>query len=134
MIGLDTNVRARYLLVDDEAQSTTAATLIESLSPLQPGFVTHVVLVELHWLLRRVYRVPREACLNALNRLVEMRALEFEDGESVVRALALAEDGADFPDALVKASLELFGIREAVTFDREAAKRLGWRLLEPAGA
>jgi predicted nucleic-acid-binding protein len=39
-----------------------------------------------------------------------------------------------FADALIAASAELFGVREVATFDRAAAQRLGWRLLEPAGA
>lgn len=129
MIGLDTNVLARYVLEDDPRQSPVAAALVESLTKHRPGFITHVALVELHWLLHRVYRVPRDQCLKVLHRLVEMRELEFEDGESVVRALALAEDGADFADALIAASGELFGVREFVTFDRDAAKRLGWTAL-----
>ncbi|WP_210413924.1 hypothetical protein [Protaetiibacter larvae] len=46
-----------------------------------------------------------------------------------MRALALAEEGADFADALIAASGELFGVRETVTFDRAAARRLGWTSL-----
>ncbi len=49
--------------------------------------------------------------------------------EGLVRALDLAEGGADFGDALVQGAVELFGVRETVTFDRAAARELGWRLL-----
>jgi predicted nucleic-acid-binding protein len=134
MIGLDTNVIARYVLNDDDAQFAAAAALFASLTAERPGFISHVSLVELHWVMHRKYKVPREACVAMINKLVEMRQIEFEDGESVVRALALAEDGADFADALIAANGELFGVRETVTFDRHAAKRLGWRLLETASA
>ena len=129
MIGLDTNVIARYVLNDDDAQFAVAKKLFESLTAARPGFISHVALVELHWVMRQTYKVPRAACLAAIHKLVEMRQLEFEDGESVVRALALAEDGADFADALIAASGELFGVTETVPFDRAAAPRRGWRAL-----
>ena len=47
MKGLDTNVLARYLTQDDAKQSKVATSLIEGLSPEQPGFVSKVVLCEL---------------------------------------------------------------------------------------
>ncbi len=40
MIGLDTNVLARYIIQDDARQSPKAAKLMESLSVDEPGFVT----------------------------------------------------------------------------------------------
>ena len=46
-----------------------------------------------------------------------------------MRALTLAEEGADFADALIQGNMELIGADETVTFDRDAAARLGWRLL-----
>lgn len=134
MIGLDTNVLARYMLKDDEDQFAAASAFIHSLTAERPGFITHVALVELHWVLHRVYRVPRDECLKVFERFVEMRELEFEDGDSVVRALTLASDGADFADALIAASGELFGVTQTVTFDSAAANRLGWRILEAASS
>ena len=40
MIGLDTNVLARYIMQDDPKQSIMATQLIESLDVDGPGFVT----------------------------------------------------------------------------------------------
>ena len=37
---------------------------------------------------------------------------------------------ADFADALIQGAMELFGVDETVTFDRAAAERLGWTLLD----
>ena len=52
MIGLDTNVLARYVMQDDPRQSRLRATrLIELLSAESPGFVPVVTLVELVWVL-----------------------------------------------------------------------------------
>ncbi|MFT4259874.1 hypothetical protein [Microbacterium sp.] len=46
-----------------------------------------------------------------------------------MRALAFAEEGADFADALINSTMEQFGAAETVTFDKSASERLGWRLL-----
>lgn len=129
MIGLDTNVLVRYLVRDDEAEHAAAARVMAGLSTDSPGFVTQVTLVELYWVLSRSYGYPRATCLVVLQQLLSMRALEVDDGESAVRALTLAEAGADFADALIQGAMELFGVTEMVTFDRRASRTLGWTLL-----
>lgn len=130
MVGIDTNVLLRYVVHDDSAQFESAARVFRSLTPEAPGFITHVTLVELLWTLKRTYGMPRKNCLDVIRGLVRTDSLEFEDGESVVQALAAAEEGADFADALIAASGTMFGVTEVVTFDRVASERLGWRLLE----
>lgn len=129
MTGLDTNVLVRFLVRDDEDQFAAAAEVMAGLTPSRPGFVTQVTLVELYWVLTRAYDYPRAACLTAIGQLVAARSLEFDDGEGVVRALMLAEEGADFADALIQGAMELFGAGETVTFDRRAARSLWWTLL-----
>lgn len=129
MTGLDTNVLVRFLVRDDEAQFAAADQVMQGLTPAAPGFITQVTLVEFYWVLTRAYGYPRATCLAAIGQLVATRSLEFEDGEGVVRALTLAEEGADFADALIQSSMELFGVNTTVTFDRRAARALGWTLL-----
>ncbi|USQ81367.1 PIN domain-containing protein [Ornithinimicrobium faecis] len=129
MIGLDTNVLVRYVVQDDNAAFAVAARVMDQLSEESPGFITQVTLAEFYWVLSRSYHYPRDTCLAAVSQLVSTRSLEFDDGEGVVRALTLAEAGADFPDALIEAAMELFGVTETVTFDRRAARALGWKLL-----
>ena len=129
-LGIDTNVLLRALLQDDPAQGPIAARVFRGLTPDAPGFITQVSLAETYWVLARAKRLPRATCLAAIRRLVETDVLEFDDGEGVVRALSLAEAGADFADALIQGAMELFGIDETVTFDRAAAERLGWTLLD----
>ena len=126
MIGIDTNVLVRALADVEHPQHAPAARFLGSRTVDDPGFITHVTLVELYWVLRKSYQVGREAILAVIRALVETPVFEFEDGESVVRALALAGEGADFADALIQGSMELFGIAETVTFDHDASRRLGW--------
>lgn len=126
MIGLDTNVLVRFLVQDNEVESRLAARALTGLTPDSPGFVTQVTLVELHWVLFRSYGYSRETCLDIMQQLVASPSLEFDDAEGVVRALTLAQDGADFADALIEAAMELFGVTHTVTFDRRAARVLEW--------
>lgn len=129
---IDTNVILRAVLGDDPVQSPLARMLFRSLTPARQGFITQVALAETYWVLSRSKRMPRLTCLAVIRRLVETEVLEFDDGETVVRALTLAEEGADFADALIQGTMELFGADETVTFDLDAAERLGWRLLADA--
>jgi len=129
MIGVDTNVLVRYVVRDDERQYAAAAEVLESFTADDPGFVTQVVLAEFSWVLARAYRYPAAGRLAVIRGLVATASLEFDDAEGLVRALDLAEGGADFGDALVQGAMELFGVRETVTFDRGAAREMGWRLL-----
>jgi len=129
LIGIDTNVILRYVLRDDPGQYPAAAQFIESLTRDSPGVITQVTLAEIYWVLSRGRRMPKDDCLTVIRGLVEAEVLEFDDGESVVRALTLAEEGADFADALIQGAFELFGVDGVVTFDRHASEQLGWRLL-----
>lgn len=129
LIGIDTNVLVRALAQDDARQSALAAAFIAGLSPQRRGFVTVVTLVETYWTLRRTVKLSRGKALRAIRFLVEADSIEFEDGEAVFEALMAAEEGADFPDALIAASMRLFGVDRVVTFDRKAASNLGWELL-----
>jgi len=129
VVGIDTNVLVRFVVRDDAAQYEAAAAVFARLTPEEPGFITHVTLAELTWTLARTYKMSRAARLSVIRALVESDSVEFEDGEGVVRALTLAEEGADFADALIASSMELFGVDDVVTFDQAAAQRLGWRLL-----
>lgn len=130
LVALDTNVILRAVLEDDSEQSPAAQKLLAGLSPQRRGFITTIVMAEIVWVLSRRPDLSRVAALTVVRRLLEAEALEFDDAEGVVRAVSLAEDGADFADALINESGRQFGVTETVTFDRRAAGRLGWRLLE----
>lgn len=129
MIGIDTNVLVRALVDVDDPQHGPATELLDSLTEKVPGFITQVTLVEFYWVVHRALGIDRASALKVIRALVETPTLEFDDGEGVVRALVLAESGADFADALIDATMSMYGIRETVTFDKGAAGRLGWRLL-----
>jgi predicted nucleic-acid-binding protein len=129
VIAIDTNVLVRYVADDSAPQSELARRELRALTPVEPGFVSLIVLVELSWVLRRSYGFPAEAIHDLVEELLDAAELEVEDEESVSRSLDRARAGVDFADALIGDAAELYGCTEMITLDRRAADRLGWRLL-----
>jgi predicted nucleic-acid-binding protein len=88
LIGLDTNVLARYLTEDDPEQSPRAVALVEG--ALEEGerlFVTQIVLCELVWVLDSVYGYSREEIVSVVRDLLRARQLVIEDLDSARTAL-----------------------------------------------
>lgn len=131
MIGLDTNALVRYFTQDDPTQSKLARALFERrLSKATPGFVSTVVLVELVWVLTRVYACPRQVVADIIDGLLTSPAIAFEDKVRVRKALAdYRATGADFGDCLIGRGNEAAGCSVTMTFDRAAAKLPGFKLL-----
>jgi len=131
VIGLDTNVLVRYLAQDDPQQARLATRLMErTLSEDEPGYVDHVVLCELGWVLERCYGVGRARLAEIVEGLLTARQLVVEDAEAVWAALrAMRADGADLADALLAARHRAAGCERTVTLDRRAARLPGMSLL-----
>jgi predicted nucleic-acid-binding protein len=130
VIAVDTNVLLRWLIGDDAARKTAADQFFEGLTARDPGFVHSVTMAELCWVLRTAYGLPKARVLDVLEGLLSTEELEFDDGEGMWQALFHARAGADYPDALIAETARRFGCSEVVTFDRDAARLLGMRLLE----
>lgn len=128
-IALDTNVLLRFFARDDERQTALASDMMASLTRKSPGFVSQPVFLEVYWSLTGAMGFTKRQALDVLWVLVQSDEIEFDDGECVVEALDAAEEGADLADALIQANGRQFQVEETVTFDRQAAKQFGWRLL-----
>ncbi len=130
MIGIDTNVVLRYLVQDDAAQAARATEFFASLTPDAPGFISTVVWAETYWVLTRGYRFDRHTATTQLHNLAMSDEIKPEDGRAVAEATsAVLESGADFADALIASTARRAGAQSVVTFDKAAAKKLGWRQL-----
>jgi predicted nucleic-acid-binding protein len=105
MIGLDTNVLARYYVTSSDTpsqkQSAAAKKLMESGKPL---FVSKSVVLELEWVLRGYYKSLPKEVLTVLKHLLSMAHVDIEDRMAVELATAALGDGFDFADALHHAS------------------------------
>ncbi len=130
MIGLDTNVLARYYVASEDEptqhQSALARALIESGKRL---YASKSVVLELEWVLRGYYKCPVADVLTVMRHLQAIPNLEIEDRLGVEAAINAMADGFDFADALHHASYRL--CRQIVTFDdRKFARRAtakGWK-------
>ena len=117
MIALDTNVLLRYILDDDVIQTEIARKLLEDeLTSAEPGFISLIVVVELVWVMRRLYRQSAERVAAILLELTENAVLVIEHA-AFVRA-AIVERRADISDILLHEVGRLNGCSRTVTFDR----------------
>jgi predicted nucleic-acid-binding protein len=132
LLGLDTNILVRYLTQDDPGQSHLATCLMEeTLTPDRPGYVNHVVLCELVWVLEDCYGQSRSDLLKVLNQLLQVVELRFEDADAVRLAVADFREGkADFSDNLVARINNVGGCPKTYTFDKQASKEPGFILLK----
>ena len=130
MIGLDTNVLVRYLAQDDALQSGAATRTIERLTSEAPGYISHIVLVELSWVLERCYGSSRADLATVIAGLLQTDVLVVADAATAWKALRLFQSGkADFADCMVERTAATAGCEYTWTFDRKAARDGGMRLL-----
>ena len=131
MIGLDTNVVIRYLTQDDAKQAALASRLFEhTLSAAHPGFIGHITLCEIAWVLAESYGADRKRIRGVIERLLATKQLVVEQAELVWKALRAWEGvNADFSDALIGQLAIAHGGEKTVTFDRTAARLPGFELL-----
>ena len=107
MIGLDTNVLARYYLAGFDADAATARQQQAARRLLEGSQRLHVaktVLLELEWVMRGAYGSTRAQFAGVLEHLLASPQVTVEDRTSVEAALAGHRNGLDFADALHHAS------------------------------
>lgn len=132
MIGLDTNVLARYYIDDHtdaeaERQRPLAQRLIDSGQPLA---VCKTVILELEWLMRNTYHLERAAILATLHHMVRLAHLTIEDRPAVTKAVTNYTLGISFADALHHASYSHCGGMASFD-DRKFARRIAALGLQP---
>ncbi|MGH8469687.1 MAG: PIN domain-containing protein [Gammaproteobacteria bacterium] len=131
MIGIDTNVLVRYIAQDDDAQASRATAFIENeCSASTPGFVGHVVLVEVVWVSESCYGAARDEIVEIVRRILSIKQLVVQDADTAWKALRLFEAGtADFADYVIERSAKAAGCKLTVTFDKKASST-GMELLK----
>ena len=131
MIGIDTNVLVRYITQDDPEQARIATNFIEEqCSRKIPGFINHIVLCELVWVLRRSYRVDREQILTVIDQILRTVQIQVQNPQVVWRALKLARTSeADFADCLIAGINGAADCSTTITFDQRAVEINGMKLM-----
>jgi predicted nucleic-acid-binding protein len=121
VIGLDTNVLARYIVADDSAQTPLAIDFIENvLTPDTPGFVSTIVVVELVWILERLYKLDQAQISHILRELIAAPSLVIDCNDELERALTLGHGGIS--DRLIHLLARSANCTKTVTFDKAFAQ------------
>ena len=137
MIGLDTNVLARYLAQDDAKQAALATRLIEEeLTPTRQGFISLLVLAELCWVLSSLYGATMdelvatiEDFLNPPQFCVEKREVLQAAIGRIKSKVAASSRKVGLADALIAEIAASAGCTATMTFDKAAVRAAGMTLL-----
>ena len=134
MIGLDTNVLARYLAQDDAKQAALATRLIEEeLTPTQQGFISLVVVAELCWVLNSLYGATKDELVATLEDFLNTAQFCMEKRDVLQAAIgrfkASSNRKAGLADALIAEIALSAGCTATMTFDKAAIRAAGMILL-----
>lgn len=133
MIGLDTNVLIRYLAQDEPRQSAIATRLIErELTAQNTGFVSLVVLVELYWVLKRLYAATDSELLDTVADLLDSAHFQLESRamvQAAVQRVKSLKSKAGLTDYLIVEIANSNGCSHTVSFDKAAVRSAGMQLL-----
>jgi predicted nucleic-acid-binding protein len=129
VIALDTNILARAIVDEENADAATQAQQQRAQALLASGqalFIPVTVMEELEWVLRGVYAMPRDEVAAVFDDMLAVENLVLDRAAAIEQAVAWYRRGLDFSDALhlaqsgLCAGLATFDVRFA-----KAAQRLG---------
>jgi predicted nucleic-acid-binding protein len=129
MIALDTNILARFYVVDQaDPEAAKQRTIAHRLLTESPQvFVPLTVILELEWVLRAFYGFADEDFVRVVKHLLGLPNVNVEEWSRIADALAWHIEGLDFADALHLLSSS--HCTEFMSFDdrrfARRAKRLG---------
>jgi predicted nucleic-acid-binding protein len=125
VLGLDTNVLARFLLEDDPVQSRRANRMVRDCRKrLEKLYVATATTLELEWVLRG-QGCNRAQVVSYFYALIEAAGISFQNESALEQALEdYLSTTVDFGECLFHAIYEWEGCTSMLTFDKRAAKQL----------
>ena len=128
MRAVDTNVIVRLITRDDKAQVAAAEKYIAE----RGAWVSHLVLLEVAWVLESVYEFERAQVATAIDMLLDQEHLVAQDPDIVDHPHGLvcpwvyrSGTGSDFADCMILEVARTAGHLPLATFDRKLAKAEG---------
>lgn len=130
MRALDTNVLVRFFVndADDKQAARQRPAAVAALS--ERAFVSVTVLLELEWVMRGFYALPRRDIARAMRALAGIEHITIDDRDAVLSALEAFDAGLDFADALHMARSAR--ATTFATFDKRLAQRAKRMVFSPA--
>jgi len=119
MRAVDANVVVRLVTRDDPRQTARAESFVA-----KGAWVSHIVLVEVIWVLDSVFELPHKQLVTAVDMLLNHRDLVLQEPEVVSAALARfrRRPRLGFSDCMVLESARKAGHLPLATFDKELSK------------
>ncbi|HEX3777876.1 MAG TPA: type II toxin-antitoxin system VapC family toxin [Polyangiaceae bacterium] len=123
MRAVDTNVMVRLTTRDDKVQVAAAEKYIAE----RGAWMSHLVLVELAWVLESVYEFERTQIAAAIEMLLEQEHLVVQEPDIVAAAVKQYRTGigSDFADCMILEVARGAGHLPLASFDRKLAKAEG---------
>ena len=124
MPAVDTNVLVRLLVADDPGQLKQVERLIDEATRTGTTlFVPISVALELEWVLRTRYEIPKREIIETYVALLERKELDFQSEAALEHAIYYCRDtNADFADCIHVALAEVAGETPLFSFDRRAGR------------
>lgn len=131
MKAIDTNVLVRFLVNDDARQAKLVRDCFaKAAQAREVFFVPALVVLETIWVLESAYDIGRDDLVSTFADLLLFPVLEFENRTVLQAVLSKAASNRnDLSDLLISESARHAGCDRTLTFDRKAAKTLGFELL-----
>jgi predicted nucleic-acid-binding protein len=119
MRAVDTNVVIRLVTRDDPRQTARAEAFVG-----KGAWVSHIVLVEVVWVLESVFELPHKQLVTAVDMLLNHRDLVLQEPEVVSAALARfrRRPRLGFSDCMVLEAARKAGHVPLGSFDKELGK------------
>jgi predicted nucleic-acid-binding protein len=119
MRAVDTNVLVRLITGDDEKQALVAESFVN-----RGVWVSHVVLAETAWVLRRVFGLDNVGIAAAIEMLLNQESVSLQDADVVTAALDRYRErpSLGFSDCLVLEIARKAGHLPLGTFDKNLSK------------
>jgi len=132
MIGVDTNILARYFTQDNLEQAKIVEQIIESYATSPNSlFVNNIVMCELVWVLGRGYKYTKEQISEVIKQMLSTEEFAFENQKLLWLALnQYTQNKLDFADALIGELNKEAGCQKTLTFDQAAIKANNFKLAQ----
>ncbi len=120
-IIVDANVILRYLLKDNEKFYKEAENLLNNaFSGKKKILILHSVIVEVVYVLQKLYKVDRKEIAEVLTEFMKIKGLKVQDKEILISAFKIFKNKTfDFVDCLLCAYSKKY---EVISFDKELNK------------
>ena len=123
---IDTSAILRFLIQDDQLKAKAVENLIKTAASKGISlYVMPVTILEIVWVLEKVYKLPRKELRELAQAIINTPQLKVEDSEVFLNALKYYEEkNVKFADAVMSFQALNLGVDTVFTYDEKDFKRI----------